>query len=152
MTPAGAAASSCQAKPNWEVPSGWKEVPGGQFLVAKFALTGDANTQASVNVSMSAGDGGGVLANVNRWRAQLGLAPEAEADLSKELQSLDLADGKATLVDISGQDASKGQKARLLAVVFPRAGSTWFYKLMGDAQIVEREKDAFMKFVQTVKY
>lgn len=152
MTPAGAAASSGQAKPNWEVPSGWKEVPGGQFLVAKFALTGDANTQASVNVSMSAGDGGGVLANVNRWRAQLGLAPEAEADLSKELQSLDLADGKATLVDISGQDASKGQKARLLAVVFPRAGSTWFYKLMGDAQIVEREKDAFMKFVQTVKY
>jgi len=92
------------------------------------------------------------LPNVNRWRAQIGLVPEAEADLSKELQSLDLLDGKATLVDISGQDASKGQKARLVAIVLPRSGSTWFYKLMGDAQVVGREKQAFVKFVQTVKY
>jgi hypothetical protein len=152
MTPTGAAASSGQAKPNWEVPSGWKEIPGGQFLVAKFALAGDGNAQANVNVSMSSGDGGGLLPNVNRWRAQIGLVPEAEADLSKELQSLDLLDGKATLVDISGQDASKGQKARLVAIVLPRSGSTWFYKLMGDAQVVGREKQAFVKFVQTVKY
>jgi hypothetical protein len=152
MAPGGAPASSGQAKPNWKVPAGWKEIPGGQFLVAKFVLTGAADTQASVNVSMSAGDGGGILANVNRWRNQLGLGPEAEADLSKELRSLDLTGGKATLADISGKDARTGQKARLLAVVRPRSGETWFYKLMGDAQIVEREKEAFMKFVQTVKY
>jgi hypothetical protein len=152
MAPAGAPASSGQAKPNWEVPAGWKEIPGGQFLVAKFVLTGAPDAQASVNVSMSVGDGGGILANVNRWRNQLGLGPEAEADLAKELQSLDLAGGKASQADISGKDARTGQKARLLAVVLPRSGETWFYKLMGDAQIVEREKEAFMKFVQTVKY
>jgi hypothetical protein len=152
MAPAGAAATSGQAKPNWEVPSGWKEIPGGQFLVAKFVLAGAANTQANVNVSMASGDGGGIVPNVNRWRSQLGLGPEAEADLTKEFKPLDLAGGKATLVDISGQDARTGQKARLLAVVLPRSGDTWFYKLMGDPQIVEREKDAFMKFVQTVKY
>ena len=152
MAPAGPAASSGQAKPNWEVPSGWKEISGGQFLVAKFVLAGAANTQASVNVSMSPGDGGGMLANVNRWRGQLGLGPEAEADLAKDLQTLDLSGAKGTLSDISGQDARTGTKARLLAVVVPRSGETWFYKLMGDAQIVEREKDAFMKFVQSVKY
>jgi len=148
----GAPAVSGHAKPNWEVPSGWKEIPGGQFLVAKFVLTGAANAQASVNVSSSSGDGGGMLANVNRWRNQLGLGSEVEADLAKELQPLELPGGKATLADITGQDAKTGQKARLLAVVVPRSGETWFYKLMGDAQIVEREKDAFMKFVQTVKY
>ena len=152
MAPAGVPASSGQAKPSWEVPAGWKEIPGGQFLVAKFVLGGGASAQASVNVSMSSGDGGGILANVNRWRNQLSLGPEAEADLAKELQSLDLPGGKATLADISGQDGRTGQKARLLAVVVPRSGDTWFYKLMGDAQIVEREKEAFMKFVQTVKY
>ena len=150
MAPAGAPASSGQAKPSWEVPSGWKEIPGGQFLVAKFVLAGAANAQASVNVSMSSGDGGGILANVNRWRNQLSLGPEAEADLAKELQSLDFPGGKVTLADISGQDARTGQKARLLALVVPRSGDTWFYKLMGDAQIVEREREAFMKFVQTV--
>ena len=152
MGQAGTAASSGQPKPNWDVPSGWKEVPGGQFLVAKFLLTGAADAQAAVNVSMSPGDGGGLLANVNRWRTQLGLGPVAEADLASQTQALDLADGKASVTDIAGQDPKNGQKARVLAVVIPRSGQTWFYKLMGNAQVVQQEKDAFMKFVQSVKY
>jgi hypothetical protein len=135
------------------VPSGWKEIPGGQFLVAKFLVTGAANAQAGVNVSMSSNDGGGMLANVNRWRTtQLGLGPVTEADLPKEIQTIDLPGGKASLVDLTGQDARSGQQTRLLAVVIPRSGETWFYKLMGNAEVVQQEKDAFMKFVQSAKY
>jgi hypothetical protein len=152
MAQAGTAASSGQPKPNWEVPSGWKEVPGGQFLVAKFMLAGATNAQASVNVSMSSGDGGGMLANFNRWRSQLSLAPVTEADLAKETQPLDLPGGKASVAAITGRDPKSGQETRLLAVVIPRSGQTWFYKLMGNAQVVQQEKDAFMKFVQSVKY
>jgi hypothetical protein len=152
MAQAAAPGAPGQAKPSWEVPSGWKEVPGGQFLVAKFVLTGAANTQAAVNVSMSPGDGGGLLANVDRWRGQLGLAPTTEADLAKEAESLELAGVKAPLADITGKDARTGQGARLLAVVVPRSGETWFYKLMGDAQVVQAEKAPFLKFVQGVKY
>jgi hypothetical protein len=152
MAQPATAPSSGQPKPNWEVPSGWKEVPGGQFLVAKFTLTGAANAQANVNVSMSPGEGGGMIANFNRWRGQLGLPPVAEADLAKDIQPLDLPGGKASVADITGQDAKSGQKVRLLAVVIPRAGETWFYKLMGNAEVVRQEKDAFMKFVQSVKY
>jgi hypothetical protein len=152
MAQAATAAPSGQPKPNWQVPSGWKEIPGGQFLVAKFVLTGAANAQANVNVSMSPGEGGGMLANFNRWRSQLGLAPVAEADLAKKMQSLDVSGGKASVADITGQDARSGQKLRLLAVVIPRSGETWFYKLMGNAEVVQQEKDAFMKFVQSVKY
>jgi len=40
------AAISKEGKPNWQVPTGWKEIPGGQFLVAKFALAGDGGAQA----------------------------------------------------------------------------------------------------------
>jgi len=136
------------------VPPSWKEIPGGQFLVAKFALAGAANAQAqaNVNVSMSPGEGGGMLANFNRWRGQLSLAPIAEADLAKEIQPLDLAGAKASVADISGQDARSGQKVRLLAVVIPRSSETWFYKLMGNAEVVQQEKDAFIKFVQSAKY
>jgi hypothetical protein len=152
MGQAGLNAASGQTKPNWERPSGWKEVPGGQFLVAKFVLSGSGDAQAAVNVSKSPGDGGGVLANVNRWRGQLGLAPVAEAELAAQVQSIDLPDGKATQADIAGQDARTGQPSRLLAVVVPRSGETWFYKLMGNAQVVQQEKEAFMKFVQGAKY
>ena len=152
MAQAGSAPSSGDFKPNWEVPSAWKEVPGGQFLVAKFILPGGGDVPTALNVSMSSGDGGGLLANVNRWRGQLGLEPVTEAVLATQVQSLDLPGGKATLADIAGQDAKSGQKARLLAAVVPRSGETWFYKLMGNAEVVQQEKDAFMKFVQGVKY
>jgi hypothetical protein len=152
MTPPPADSGSGQFKPNWDAPSTWKEVPGGQFLVAKFVLPGGGEMPASVNISKSTGDGGGLLANVNRWRGQLGLGPLAEGDLAKQVQSLDLPSGKATLADIAGQDAKTGQKARLLAAVVPRTGETWFYKLMGNEQAVQQEKDAFMKFVQGVRY
>ena len=146
MAQAAAAASSGQGKPTWEVPSGWKEVAGGQFLVAKFALSGADGAQAAVNVSRSQGDGGGLLANVNRWRSQVGLEALAEAELAKATQSLDLAGGKAVLADITGQ------KQSVVAVVVPRGGETWFYKLMGSVEVVQREKEAFLKFAQAVKY
>jgi len=146
------APSSSQARPAWGVPSDWKEIPGGPFLVAKFALGSADRPGATVNVSQSAGDGGGFLANVNRWRGQLGLAPATEAGLAKESRELPLGADKAKVADISGKDAKTGQPARLVAVVVPRAGETWFYKLMGDSEVVQREQEAFLKFVQSAKY
>jgi hypothetical protein len=149
---AGPAAASESGKPTWQVPARWQEGAAGQFLVAKYVVTGADNAQASVNISMSAGDGGGVGANVNRWRAQLGLAALSEAELPKQLESFEVSGGKGTLVEMTGTDARSGQKAKLVAAIVPQAGQTWFYKLMGGEALVEREKGTFTKFVQTAKY
>jgi hypothetical protein len=148
------AASSGQDKPGWQVPAGWQETPGGQFLVAKFLIPGTGVAQANVNVSMSAGDGGGLLANFNRWRGQLGLTPVTEADLAKQVQPLvvSVPDSKAMLAEMAGTDSRTGQKTRLLAAIVPQGQQTWFYKLMGNEQVVEQQKEAFTKFVQAVKY
>ncbi len=139
-------------KPKWEVPAGWKEIPGGQFLVAKFTLTGDGAAQAAVNVSMSAGDGGGLAANVNRWRGQLGQSPGTEAELQKQAKEIPVATGTATFIELSGTDGRTGQPASLVGAMVVQSGQAWFYKLMGDAKVVESQKAAFTKFVQTVKY
>ncbi len=149
---APASGSSGQDRPAWQAPADWKEVPGGQFLVAKFLVSGAGDAQAAVNVSMSAGDGGGLLANLNRWRGQLGLAPIADTDLAKQVRALDVPGSKAVLAEIAGTDPKTGQKTRLLAGVVPRAQQTWFYKLMGDERLVEQQKDAFIRFVQATKY
>jgi hypothetical protein len=139
-------------KPNWQVPSGWQEVQAGPFLVAKFNVTGDNGAQAAVNISMSAGDGGGLAGNVNRWRRQLGLSDMPDAEVTKAVTSIDTSAGKATLIEMSGVDPKTNQKARLIGAVLPQPGQTWFYKLMGNESVVEREKNAFMKFVETAKY
>ena len=141
-------AESDSAKPVWTVPPGWQEAPTGQFLVAKYLVAGNGGAQAAVNVSMSSGNGGGLAANVNRWRGQLGLPPVAEILTTP----IDVAGDKGVLVDMGGTDAKTGQPSRLVGVIVSQTGQTWFYKLMGDSAVVEREKDAFTKFVQSVKY
>jgi hypothetical protein len=140
---------SHEGQPSWQVPASWQEVPGGQFLIAKFNVTGLNNKTAAVNVNMSAGDGGGLAANVNRWRGQLGLQPNTEM---LQPPQIDVAGGKAWLVDISGTSSQTGQPAQLVAVIVPQAGQTWFYKLMGAAKVVAGQKDAFIQFVRSAKY
>jgi hypothetical protein len=150
MTPAVQAPSTdASSKPTWTIPAGWQEGELAQFLVAKYVITGADGAQAAVNVSSLAGAGGGLLANVNRWRAQLSLEPVAEADLAN-LPTLDASGGKATLVEFSGTNG--GKSARLVGIVLPLGGQTWFYKLMGDENIVAQQKDALLQFVQSAKY
>ena len=138
-------------KPAWTVPAGWQEGPLAQFLIAKYVIAGDGGAEAAVNVSSLAGDGGGLLPNVNRWRTQLGLAPETEANLANAA-TITTSGGTATLVDITGTDGRTGKATRLIGVVLPLGGQTWFYKLMGDADVVAQQKDALLKFVQSAKY
>jgi hypothetical protein len=143
---------SSEGKPNWHVPAGWQEVSGGQFLVAKFTITANDGTTAAVNVSSSPGEGGGLVGNINRWRGQLGLGQLSDAEVNKLVAAIDVQGGKGSLVDLSGTDARTSQPTRLVGVMVSQSGQTWFYKLMGDAKVVESQKDTFIQFVQGVKY
>ena len=149
--PGSVPAADVVAKPTWTVPAGWQEGELAQFLIARYVIKGDGAATATVNVSQLAGDGGGLLANVNRWRQQLGVTPITEADLAK-LATIDAAGAKATLVEISGTNPRFGRPARLVGVVLPLGGQTWFYKLTGDAGVVAAQKAALIQFVQSAKY
>jgi hypothetical protein len=141
-------------KPTWTVPADWKEGQLAQFLVAKFIIQGTGGATAAVNVSSLAGDGGGQLANLNRWRGQLGLEP-----MTTEISPPRIGPPGATIeaagiltVDYVGTDSRTGKPARLVGSIVTQNGQTWFYKLMGDPDIVTQQKDAFIKFVQSAKY
>jgi hypothetical protein len=151
LSPATPTASNA-GKPNWQVPAGWQEVPAAQFLLAEYAITGEGGGKAEVNVARLSGDGGGLLANVNRWRRQIGLGALEQDGLDKLASSVDVTGGKATLVDMNGTDFRSGQPTRLVGVIVPMNGQTWFYKLMGDPNVVEGQKAAFLQFVKGVKY
>jgi hypothetical protein len=132
----------------WTVPSSWQPMPPAQFLLAEFSIPGADGAKAEVNVAEMEGDGGGILANVNRWRGQIGLGPIDEKDLSKLSRTFDTPEGKETLVRITTSDF----KTSILAMIIPRNGGTWFYKLMGDTQTTIAQEDAFMNFIQSANY
>ena len=145
------AADDSSAKPTWDVPAVWQETPAGQPLLARFEISGSEG-KAEVTVSAFPGAAGGLLANMNRWRGQIGLKAVSQAEAEKLVTSLDVMGGKAMLMDMNGQNPGTGQKVRLITAIVPREGQTWFYKLMGDPAVAEREKAAFVKFVQSVRY
>jgi hypothetical protein len=150
--PVVAAGQNDNANSIWTVPSGWQAMPPSQFLLAQY-LVQDGDARAEVNISELAGEGGGLLANLNRWRGQLGLPPIAqEDDFSKMVDSLVVPGGQGELVDMTGTSSKTGQPSRLIGVVLPQAGQTWFYKLMGDPKLVAAQKDAFVKFIQSARY
>ena len=148
----GGAHSNSSANSIWTIPSGWQQLPPPEFLVAKFSIAGADGASAQVNVSSLAGEGGGFLANVNRWRGQLGLPPFAEADLLPYENGIDVIGSPYGIVDFVGTDSKTGKPSRLVGAIVPQNGHTWFYKLMGDGQIVAQQKDAFIKFIQSANY
>jgi len=140
------------AEPNWTVPPGWVAHKPSQFLLAAFSIPGTNGAKAEVNVAELDGEGGGLLANVNRWRGQLGLSAVGKNDLSQLAQTLDVPGGKATLVDFAGMHAKTGKTTRLVGAIVSQSGQTWFYKLMGDTQVVAQQKNVFTKFIQSANY
>jgi hypothetical protein len=132
----------------WTIPADWRQLPPAQFLLAEFSIAGTNGATAEVNVAELNGEGGGLAANVNRWRGQLGLPAVSEILTS----SFDVGGGKAQVVDLSGTDSKTGKPVRLIGAIVPQNGQTWFYKLMGAEQIVAQQKDAFIQFIQSAKY
>jgi hypothetical protein len=118
--------------------------------VGNFSITeGDAS--AVVTVTTFPGDVGGSLANVNRWRGQIGLNPVAESDLGALLSPLDVDGGKAMLIDMTGQGQEAGKKVRLIAVSLRKGENSWFFKIIGDEPVVAKQRAGFIHFVQSTR-
>jgi hypothetical protein len=141
-TTANATEEPAEPQFKWAVPEGWTTLQPGQMQVAKFAVPEKDGAKAEVFVSVFPSDTGGTLANVNRWRKQLGLDEVDEAGLKACVQPLDATPG-AILVELINE------KRQLIGAMIPRDGRWWFYKMMGDAPAVAAAKDGFIRFVQT---
>jgi hypothetical protein len=155
-SPAPAAAAAAAATPTapgdaglprWQVPEHWQAQSPGAMQAARFAPR-DAAGRAEISVAMLPGDGGGRLANVNRWRRQLGLGPISEADLAAAAQPLPAGGAAGYWVDIPAPESGR----RMVAAAVQVGDRSWFYKLTGEAAVVEREKPVFLQFVQTAAY
>ena len=91
------------------------------------------------------GAAGGELANVNRWRGQIGLGPIDEAALAAARVVVKTKAGALNVYDFT----SDGQtKSRMVAgLISTPDGNTWFLKLTGDADPVAKAKPDFMRIL-----
>jgi hypothetical protein len=130
----------------WKVPAGWQEQNPSDMRLGSFLIKGANGQAADMSVIPLAGDAGGDLANVNRWRGQIQLSPLTAADLSA--QSETIAPGGRRMIYVN----FVGGKKRLLAAIYHRNGRTWFFKMLGEDQTVLESKRAFMQFLKSLKF
>jgi hypothetical protein len=133
----------------WTVPAGWSAGPERAMRKATLLIPGEAGAPgAELAITAFPGDVGGNLANVNRWRQQLALAPIGEAELRGALQHLDIGSLHVDVVELIGT-GSPAQ--RVLGAIVPHAGATWFFKLTGPDALVAAQKESFLAFIKTVR-
>ncbi len=93
----------------WKLPEGWKEEGGtGGFRLATIVIPGDKRVEITVNTTPWPGTEESMLANVNRWRGQLQLAPIAPAQIPEVSHPAEGSKTPLTIVDLRGQFQSGG--------------------------------------------
>lgn len=145
--PAGALAGVAPATasprgPRWKTPKGWKERGADGMRAATLLPPGGG---VEVTVIALPGDVGGELANVNRWRGQIGLIPLEDAGLSESRRIVRSRIGDVSLYEFSGGGAVK---TRLAAGVLSVGGTTWFFKLMGPEAPAAAARPAFLELLK----
>ena len=150
------AASSTPSAPaiRWTLPPGWTDQGANTIRLGNILITGPDNQRAEMTVTRFEGDVGGDLANVNRWRNQLQLAPIDDAALAAAITHHDFPAGHVDLVDLVSDAPLSGatHKTRTLVAWLKQPDATWFFKLSGDDPLVASQRDAFFAFLRSVEF
>ncbi|MHC5065048.1 MAG: hypothetical protein ACYTG5_13865 [Planctomycetota bacterium] len=125
----------------FDLPEGWTELPASQFRLINLQAPGDVQCWISTA-------GGALLANLNRWRGQLGLSEMGQEEVDA-LPQKDLLGVPALYVELEGelaggmgQDPTPG--AKMLGLVSDMGnGSSLFVKMIGKAEAVDAAKPGF---------
>ena len=131
----------------WSVPKGWTETQGSGMRFA--TLTPPGPGKAEMSVVVLPGAAGGEVANVNRWRGQIGLPPLDEAALAEARKAVKSKAGAVAVYDFTSPGDNPNRM--VTGLITTAAGSTWFFKLMGPDATVAAAKPAFLAFLATVR-
>ena len=137
-------------------PKGWtKKTPKVNIIEAEFAIPKVEGDSADGRLTVMA-SGGGVKANVDRWKGQFSKTEKSKVEKTK-------AGGfEVHMVDISGTfkesrggpfaPATMRKGYRMIgAIIVMEDGPDYFAKLYGPQKTIEKNAKAFAEFVKTFK-
>ena len=131
----------------WTLPAGWTLSAGDGMRYA--TLKPSTPGKIDVSVIALAGSAGGELANVNRWRGQMGLSPvESEEALATMRMTTKSAAGDVAVFDFTGTAKNR----MVVGLLSAEDGNTWFLKLTGDEAPVAQTKKEFLQWIGSLRF
>jgi hypothetical protein len=132
----------------YDVPEGWTEAPANSMRIVNLVPGGDPRAECYLTVLP--GGGGGVEANVNRWRNQMSLEPYTSEEFAA-LPKKTLLGMDAVYVEFDGvyQGMSGDQNEpdfTMAGIVLPLNDRGVFVKMLGPRDVIAREMGRFDAF------
>ncbi len=137
----------------WSSPEGWqRKESGSEFRVVTFTMGADAQGECAVYVL--SGGAGGVAANLNRWRKEIGQGPLGNAAVAA-LPRVNVLGVQAPWVHglgtFEGMTGPKRKDWGMIGVVCPLGSVTLFVKMTGPGTLVVAEKARFFEFCRSLE-
>ncbi|MBT8484237.1 MAG: hypothetical protein HKO59_12425, partial [Phycisphaerales bacterium] len=138
----------------WSLPAGWRAVENTNTMRFATLQAGTAAETIEVAISRLGGTAGGVPANVNRWRGQIGLPAASTEDIAHAAIPIETPHATGLVVDLVGPDPADEEAVamRMFAAIFPVARETWFIKTTGPAPVLETHRDGFLRLCESVRF
>lgn len=151
MTPAELAAFAESFA--YELPEGWQKLPASGMRLIDLRLESDPTFEVSLVIL--GGSGGGTLANVNRWRRQVGQA--AAVDLSElDLQTKKVMRQDAVYVELTGpyqgMSGPRIEDGALFGAMITNNVGTAYIKMTGPRSTLEAERENFLTFMESLDF
>ncbi len=124
--------------------SGFK---GVTFLVPQPEDTQNLTTFAKASFLILEGEAGGIISNVNRWRNQLGLAPQKAENILSSAHTLQNIFGTARIFKLVNKEQTKA----IYAAMYVQQKETLFIKIIGSVETLQANSDAFISFVDSFR-
>jgi len=153
LMPTAGATDIVPATASWDKPDAWEDSPEPSSMAEADYVVADEAGPARVSVTRLTGEGGGVLANINRWRGQVGLPPIQVIE-EQPMTPVRSDHFLAGLMDLSAPQGEEAMFERMLIVLIPRReeNQTWFIKMTGPKLSVDSHRDEFVGFVESIRF
>ena len=137
---------------SFHTPPNWKLQPPAPTRKASFLVEAEDGAKVDISVTSFSDASGGLLANVNRWRGQLGLEEIDAGLLEQTIERRTLAGRDFVIVDLTNAPITEGKEQRIVGAILPTQSETWFFKMTGDDALTAAQKPAFVKFLESLRF
>ena len=128
-----------------KLPDGWQAIASSGIRKASYRVVLAGNDALDCSVISFPGSAGGLDANVNRWRGEVGLKPLGTVELRASVVSSTIDNREVFIVDIAGR------KRSTLGAILPLQNETWFFKISGSAKPISAQKLNFTRFLGDIR-
>ncbi len=137
----------------YTVPAGWTPMAdkGGAIRRAATFVVSEGAQEALVTVIPLQGPSGSLADNIDQWRRSLGLPPGTPEELKISAETT-VGGIRSPFIDLTGPKTEGRDQKRMLVAFATLGDSTWYFKMLGSADLVGRQKSTFEAFMSSVRF